>query len=917
MVFWAPVDEDGSYAFADVVAPFAREVLEAVTRNPSWAKARISEDDVLGDADRRLAALLTDPLYRRFLALRSAHAQRSRAFTFESFVERMLDGEMEQLLEHRPALHRLVRRVVTNATDAWADIAECVARDRSLLAAANLIPAESDQPISVTPGHGDFHDGGRSATELCFASGSSVFLKPRPGTADMIWRSLVERVAVEVGIRIETLEILDRETHHWSRAVAHERSEGESLVEFYVQAGALAFLTYLLQGIDFHCENLIATASGPVVVDLEGILHPAETPPAELEPATSAAFSRLVGSVVNTGMLPCLLGGDGNSGSLGALNPPIQVTTRRVAVLDPGTARLRLEWREYSDSWTDHTPLNDGQGFELEWISGVQTGFRRTYEAFQRGSLHGALQATLEELADAEVRFIARPTALYYNALHHLLAAAYEPHDVDEATVLSTFLATLPDYGQGSRLVPFEIEALSQCDIPRFSRRGGELQATLAGFGPASITAPASPKASVSQRLASLSMEDLQFQESLLSASFGGVAPPPTLNRSDLPPLAPSNLIDAAVACGRTLLDSCIRVEGSVAWLSSVPGPAGRNSITVCGVDLYAGLSGVGLFLAELWRTTGEQVFGDVARRCVATIGDRLEREDLLSGLGAGSGVGGVVYALSHPAFAELDTQAAEIARQLVCLFPVDSVITDSYFDVMDGSAGLLLGLLAARHIEHRQELEEACVHSLLEGLKMAQTRGLQSWETFEAGVPHSGFAHGSSGIAAALARFYALRPDSAVLRAVQTAIAFDNQVDLSDPHLPVQWCHGAPGIALAHGVVLESIPALAPSLEPLVQRALRATLDAADAQTDGVCCGAMGSVAALFHGATDSSYAQPQEELLAAIVESRRLHGAYRWSAGPDRVGPALFTGVSGIGLELLLIAADRRGATPLMFSH
>lgn len=916
MGFWTPVTEGGNPVFGRVLEPFGRRVWDAVSDNLTGDALLVNRSDVVQDAVLRCSAILADPIYRRFSLLREAHSLVAKPFHFAAFEEDLLNGGLDTLLDRRPTLQRLHERVLENTIGAWTEIAKAIAQDRPLLARDGLIRSPSDVVEHSRPGASDFHNSGRSATKVQFASGELLYLKPRSGGVDRVWNAMLADVGSILGIDLPTTCLVDRGSHCWTSAV-EPSMQRDSLGLFYTQMGVLTFLVYLFQGIDFHCENLIATRRGPIALDLEGLLHPTELPPKNLDPATVEAFVRLVTSVVNTGLLPCSIGGDEQSASVGAMNPPIEARFRRIVTINARTSEMKFEWSDFSDFWAEHTPLLPGETYEEEWIRAVLDGFRVAYRACQSGNLGPTIKTTLEAFKDVELRFIARPTAYYYNALHELLTAVYDAPQVDEYEVLSRYLKSLPDYGLDERFVELEAEALAQFDIPRFTRTGGDCRVELAGIGVFELERPLTPIESSAERYSRLSEGDLRFQESLMSASFGGLRRVKRLDRESVISLSNAEMFNLAVDCGRTVLAASIRSDRTIAWLAATPvSSQNRTTIAVSGIDLYSGLSGIAVFLGELYRATGESDFKEGAIRCVDTIRRRLEFERSGLGIGGGTGIGGILYAMSNLSVCVPDSFAPEIASLLCGGLTREIILADEAWDIIDGSAGLLLGLISLKGTQHHEDLEEACVEALLSGLATAQGQGLRSWQTIEEGRCHSGMAHGSSGIAMALARRYLMSPSSEVLGAIEVALGFDESVDFASEGLPIQWCHGAPGIALAHWAIERSIPDRTPNARVLIDRARFRTISAPESETDGVCCGSFGRAAALFHTDGNMSTEPSWQSLVASVCHGRERNGSFRWSAGDDSLNPGLFVGLGGIGIELLRMSEGQKGLSPLLFT-
>jgi lantibiotic modifying enzyme len=122
-------------------------------------------------------------------------------------------------------------------------------------------------------------------------------------------------------------------------------------------------------------------------------------------------------------------------------------------------------------------------------------------------------------------------------------------------------------------------------------------------------------------------------------------------------------------------------------------------------------------------------------------------------------------------------------------------------------------------------------------------------------------------------------------------------------------WCHGAPGVLIGLGPVLDICGRTA------ILSQVDATIDAIardePAQVDHVCCGALGRVEALLTAGRAMSRPDLMSaaSALAGAVAGRAAARGYFRLSGPGveyRVyDPGFFRGLSGIGYGLLRLAA------------
>jgi lantibiotic modifying enzyme len=249
-----------------------------------------------------------------------------------------------------------------------------------------------------------------------------------------------------------------------------------------------------------------------------------------------------------------------------------------------------------------------------------------------------------------------------------------------------------------------------------------------------------------------------------------------------------------------------------------------------------------------------------------------------------------------------------------------DALITaDRSYDVVAGSAGAVLGLLALhRERPHEYLLDRAIACGLhLTARQQACTLGGRAWRTLGK-RELTGFSHGASGSALALVRLHRASGERRFLRAAKDALRYEdalfsetakNWADLRQTSFQAkqtayacQWCHGAPGIGLARIGALDALDnALGHSY---IDAAIRTTAEAPELPVDHLCCGNFGRLEVLLVAGSRLGRSDLTREALCradGLVIRAENRGGFRCSAGLDQFSPGFFTGLSGIGYELL----------------
>jgi type 2 lantibiotic biosynthesis protein LanM len=375
-----------------------------------------------------------------------------------------------------------------------------------------------------------------------------------------------------------------------------------------------------------------------------------------------------------------------------------------------------------------------------------------------------------------------------------------------------------------------------------------------------------------------------------------------------------------ATSVGDLLVETAVANDaGAVEWLGiDVAEDLERSAYGPLGASLYGGRSGIALFLAALALQPGAK---SQAYRRIA-LGASSELRDLLGNhntadryrwwrdqpLGL-AGSGGVLLALLHLRALLPDTADVvndEVPSLLESL-DTDFLRADQQLDIVHGCAGLIGPLLkigTPRALLLAQEAGNTLVR---------QQDACGGWVLNPIGcTPLTGFSHGASGIAAALARLHAATGRPAYRAAAAKALQYERETfhpaeqnwpDLrgicepEHPRFMLSWCHGAPGVALSR--LCMSQTALRDGLvEEDLQLALASTADQTSVG-DSLCCGRFGRAAILREAARQTRkrrWLHAAVQLEAHSMNLKRTSGSYSFNEVPG-----LFQGAAGVGLALL----------------
>lgn len=273
--------------------------------------------------------------------------------------------------------------------------------------------------------------------------------------------------------------------------------------------------------------------------------------------------------------------------------------------------------------------------------------------------------------------------------------------------------------------------------------------------------------------------------------------------------------LKAALNIGKYLAKEAIWYKDMCNWTGhEVCGINGQyvNAVKSCGIDFYSGLSGIALFLTEVYTVTKNQLILHTLNGALNSIQHNIQ-ENTLNNYGYYSGKIGLGFALwkigRKLKRETLSKQGLQLIKSVQKL-----PITEHEIDVVSGAAGSIPVLLKLYYQEKDDaflEMAKTCGQFLLE--KAVINKDMYSWKTVDPTFALTGFSHGASGIASALLELFATTKQEDYWHAAMGGFRYEkswfneqtqNWPDLRQytgegtPAYGLMWCHGAPGIAIA-----------------------------------------------------------------------------------------------------------------------
>ncbi|WP_049969213.1 type 2 lanthipeptide synthetase LanM family protein [Haladaptatus cibarius] len=905
-----------------------------------YARGQLSQEVVLDDAlspmveglVSQLFLLCIRPLYVEFKSF-VEHHDSELAYAdpddfeeppteyYDRFIDAMFEHGFKNFCLEYPVLARQLVYVTTHWVEAVEEVCQRIDVDQEVLQERFGV---TGNVTKLEPLSDDAHAKGRLPVRVSFES-DDVIYKPREVgggfTLYTILRRLDEHLSTP-SLKIPTY--LLRDDYGWMQPVEYQNLPNEGAASrYYERAGAIACAAYALNLPDCQFENLIVDGEYPMIIDGETLFHPYINVNAQPHlPEISAVASQ---SVLLTLLFPWSVGdprraheediGVSHAG-FGSSSETRYGERMRPWVKAVNTDVMSVVEKQPEVDLSTNTPSFDGNDEPpRKHMESLVRGFSEAHETIRSLHADGRFFSDIappELIEGIENRLVYRATARYGEILRS--TAARNPLQdgarlsVEFEQLAVQFFDENNDAERYWQLYEAERRALRRRDIPRFASRLNE-RTLYHDEDSLDVSADASGYELCRERVETMDDKDLARQTWLMQYSFNpgttDVGTPPSAEVSE------ERFESVAKALFDDVLDAGFETAKGDRWVSISPTNTGLD-IYPTDPSLYHGRGGIALTAAALYNVTGEDRYRERVSTVLEPVVENIERDRFVANLGGMLGIGSVIYTLSIVAELLDDHTYSTTAAKAVELVTDEHIEKDQTFDILEGTAGTVLGLLA---YYDRYGGEDAlnraisCGDRLLEG--RTNVGGHRVWKTAEDKPPLTGFSHGASGIAYALAKLSARTGESRFAEAAREALDFEaelydssqtNWAKSHDDHDYVdKWCHGRSGIALARIGISEEIgdeKLLADANEALAQ-----TASVEPSNMDHLCCGNLGRAEVLLVGSRRGSANRADAIELASRSLTRREHnGALSMTGHSDSFhNPMFFHGLSGVAYTLL----------------
>ncbi len=789
-------------------------------------------------------------------------------------------------------------------------------------------------------GLGDSHNKGQMVATILFTNGKKILYKPRSHSIDTHFLHLLQWLNQKRNIvPMKIINVIDKENYGWVEFIEYKSCNNESEIkDYYTRLGQLLALLYTINAVDFHHENLIANGSEPILIDLESIFHQHKRNENIGDTAVEKANYILSRSVNSTGILPFNIyygkkynqpGVDisGMGGKEKQLSP-----IKGLLIKDVFTDNMRLEKESFFIDESQNIPkLFEEKVDIVQYLPYIENGFTNSYTEIMENRNEFLLE--VNKFQKVKVRNIIKATMQYSSLLRKSYHPDFLRNEIDRMVFLCRISLHSDFYDK--HIARYEVQELADGDIPYFQSVidsqglwNSQEEILSSYYEQSALTL-------VHSKLDSLSNEDLADQLHVIRmsilAAYNAQHDKEVVVMDEIEEYVlhdkEEKILSLATGIGNYLVDKSITSAGKqdVTWISTLIEGSEEISWTISPttLDLYNGNAGIAFFMSylALLPSPYQREYKEIVDRNVNTLIRALEEyknqdNEFLkhTDVGAFTGISGYLYSLHHISVNQNDPSLMDHIYNTLPLIE-ELIQYDESYDIIAGSAGCLMVMMALFE-ETKDEaflsVARSCVNHLLKNSTLIKENVLAWREPYE-GKFHTGFAHGTSGIATALARYNKVAEDKKVNHVISSALNYDrlhfvkSEGNWNSPerkNFSVAWCHGAAGILLSR-VMINNHSHYDPLIASEIDIARNTLIEKGIGNNRSLCHGDFGQLDILkyIHSTQDNqlntaNIINKVENKLITLLNNENPIGSGS-ARGVEAVG--LMIGLSGIGYGLL----------------
>ena len=441
------------------------------------------------------------------------------------YFEKLDESNWQDIREQYLVMDDIFELQKKNLEDLFYKITKSFYKDKFFLQEKGIIHNQCIQDVNI--GEGDQHNG-KSTAVLTFINNQKLIFKPTNAAISCSYFGFLDWINQYFDMGNYFHQIYNEKKYHWQEFVIEKNcSSTEELKTYYLRAGYLLGILYVINGSDYHAQNLIAHGNTPVLIDHETVIQPKIS--TRFDEYFTQFNKELKDTVLNTFLLPNKEAEDANS-PVGICGLGYSKETKSYKDKKVGINRFTKYWRIVTkliveDYVKCNVPtLNGKKVFVEEYSQDFLKGFDECYQLLLKNKEFLLSKASpVQHFKNIPVRYIWRSTAVYDKIIDFMR----QPKNLKDKELfknkikyyLSIAYKNVPSGSELRLIIEHEVAQILRGDIPFFevnsSSRDLETE-----FGTIKDFFELSAVENIQRKLKKLSLEDLEFQKNLIIESI-------------------------------------------------------------------------------------------------------------------------------------------------------------------------------------------------------------------------------------------------------------------------------------------------------------------------------------------------------------------------------------------------------------
>ncbi|WP_086314159.1 hypothetical protein A5821_001749 [Enterococcus sp. 7F3_DIV0205] len=702
----------------------------------------------------------------------------SKEEEFTKYIEEFLGDKQRTYLffGEYPTLARLLAVRLTFACEVIEEFVFDLTMSAEQLAETFAIST----PMTLTKiemGQGDSHDNGKTVIQFQAQKKSLIFKFKNLEIGERFNSLLTYLEGLAPNLDFYKIKRIVQPTFSIEEKVAYrECNDAGEVTDFYQNYGQLLAIVYWLGATDLHMENLIASGSYPVLIDVETLIRP------EMFKRTKK-LSRQTRiekhSVIVAGLLPQKKQWKREL-EMDALSGTKQKLPKKVRKLrNERSSEVAFQLEEaYMEGAQNIPRLASKEVDYLVYRHVIETSFKEMNQLLLKNKSE-FIEKVKELFSGTTIRLIYRDTQDYGNLLNFTLHTECMSNYSEREKIIENLWASkiIPE-----ALIPFEVQAMMNHDVPLITANTSMTDIYINDCEVSEML-DKTPLQDTVEHMEQITEKTSYFSYLLLKESLGTLEyslqeiPLPRKNSSIEQPL-----LQKAADIGDKILDQIVVNDeiGELDWMSVLPESADEIGIAYPDTDLYEGSAGIYLFFVYLNyfvpKETYQAVIALLEKEIFQTESEKTSYESAFFNEGMRVTVAFYVTRLLHDA-----KHLSYLENSLRALKKCQIAEENQLNEWLYGKASLLAVLAAVYQTYHKPEAYDLLLH-------YTQAMTCQEMED-------NSFAHGYAGVC------YALSKAEQILKETKIKEKLDWYQEKFEKNLEKNegindsWCRGKTGI--------------------------------------------------------------------------------------------------------------------------